>query len=285
MRTSTTLVVALALITAAACARNRHADVLARAMRSAENRVSQRDSVCHGSAHRHRNLTEQVYMAFAKSRATEQQQNEDHSLNTLYAWCCDDAECRKTYYLTKCAGQGGDELEMFRYLTSSWHDRSYPLTQLLDESGICGGGGELVARDDDAMAGDGERILEKVLKKAWLLEMRLQACSRGKVQCAENQRFIFSPRDSEGHCACDAADVSCQSVYRRQHTSSSSQWTYSTAAIVITSVAVFVFIVLEVYKIIVQLRLFHEIREEVKKSHTIQPETTNKFVRALTGDQ
>lgn len=274
----------------------RRPGVVERALQSAQRRVSQKDSLCHGSAHRHRNLTEQVYMSFAKRRALEQEENADHSLTTLYNWCRSDAACCKAYYMKNCGDasvEDYEEFEMFRYLAARWHDKSYPLTQLLDESGICGDS-EIPLRARSADEGNvdifatppqsGEDILENALKKAWLLEMRLQTCSRSQVQCAENQRFIYSPADSEGHCVCNANDNDCHTVYRRQHTT---PWNYTTWAIVLASVALFISAALNIYMKAVQVPVFRKILAELERTDGAKPtpsEVTQKarfFANAL----
>jgi hypothetical protein len=284
----------LLLLLVACVAGTRHAaqtDVVERAMSSAAARVARRDSICHG-AHHHRNFTEQVYMSFVRRRATEQAAAEDHALLTKYHWCRSDAACCADYSLQNCTQAAQTEIngdfEKYRYLYKE-HDPAYPLTQLLDESGICGGGGDddgtLSARataDEDG----GEQTLENMLKKAWILEMRLQRCSSGQVRCGENQKFIYSPTDSEGHCVCASSqDADCHAVYRRVHTS---PWNYSIVAIVVSSVAIFIFAALEIYKIIVQVPLFRKLHNELRKSATSRADTVTlarQFVSTITHDE
>lgn len=301
LRAATILFLFCAIAQIAAVRKN--VGVVERALQSAQRRVSQKDSLCHGSAHRHRNLTENVYLSFAKRRALEQEENADHSLVTLYNWCRGDEACRKAYYLKPVDATNAqpavvddyEEFEMFRYLASRWHDRAYPLTQLLDESGICGSssgsGSSLDRRSADDRDADifaqpaqtGEDILENALKKAWLLEMRLQTCSRSQVQCAENQRFIYSPADAEGHCVCSATDNDCHTVYRRQHTT---PWTYTIWAVVLASIALFVSAALNVYMKFVQIPVFRRITAELERpeSAAVTPNVTaqaNRFLQAL----
>jgi len=256
--------------------------LVARALDSASSRVSRKDSMCHG-AHHEKNLTDQVYMSFVRRRAMDQEKVDDHSLRTLHEWCRSDNECCAAYYLDRCgekldSSAAATELEMFRYLTSSWHDRDFPLTQLLDESGICGGG------STSALANiTGQQILDNVLRKAWILEMRLQTCTRGKVQCADNQKFIYSPTEFEGRCVCAAHDDDCHTVYRRQHTT---PWTYSVTAIVVSSVALFLFSILEIYKICVQIPIFRALCAQLRKSGSLSSieNVRTEFIRTVQSE-
>lgn len=257
--------------------------VVQRALTSASRRAKTSDSICHGTLTNH---TENVYMSFARRRATEQASHDDAALRTLYTWCRGDRACCTAHYMKSCGDETATEsdeveFETFRYLTTNWYDHSYPLTQLLDDSELCGG-----LKRRDATENDGEQILDNVLRKAWTLEMRLQTCSRRQtVHCAENQRFIYSPTDNEGHCVCGSHDVECHAMFHRRHTS---PWTYSLLALIVCSVAVFVLVSLSIYQTVLQISILRKLHADLKTPPTPQSTVVVKarsFISKMTDDE
>ena len=281
-------VLLILLYTAYASERRQPTSVLRRAMQSAAQRAAQKDSLCHGA---HQNeVSADTYMSFAKRHASAADEHDEHSLHTLYKWCLADEQCASSYYLHDADA----DLDMFRYLTSQWHDAQYPLTQLLDEGGLCGSEPTLAARATHASAASvvanetrENFVLDRMLRRAWVLEMRLQSCQRASVQCAENQKFIFSPQDGEGRCVCAATDDDCHVAYRRQHLS---PWTYSTTALVVSSVAVTVLIVLEIYRLCLQIPTFRALYAQAVRQQKQAPKSETKeapvktFIDALRSE-
>lgn len=243
--------------------------VLSRAVDSATRRAELGDSLCHGT---HAAAPDKdSYMNFVRRAATAQDNEPDHLLRTLYEYCRADPRCCELYYLDNCntssnksaaartAMETYGELDMFRYLTP-WLDKTYPLTQLLDDGGACGSSPHTAASTHNHLSAvtyqPNENVMDLMLRRAWVNEMKLQAYERGQVHCAQNQKFIFSPQDGEGRCVCASSDDDCHAAFRRQ---SLSPWTYSTSALIVSGVAVFVLIGLEIYKVALEIPIFRKL--------------------------
>lgn len=238
---------ALFLCVAAAAAQE---TVVSRAINSAAQRAERGDSLCHGT---HAAApSKETYMSFVRRSAEQQERDPDHMLRTLRDYCASDADCCKLYYLSECTDDTANELEMLRYLTP-WLDKDYPLTQLLDDSGACGSQPANQYENTKQAAFANEDVVQVMLRRAWVNEMKLQAYERGQVHCAQNQKFIFSPQEAEGRCVCATNEDDCHAAYRKQ---SLSPWTYSTAALIVSSLAVVVLFGLEIYKVCTEIPLF-----------------------------
>lgn len=108
----------------------------------------------------------------------------------LYEWCAADKRCAEAYHIDSSGDTDNTENQqkanrrVFEYLASKWLDSRVDLMRPLDNN-LCA-----------------SQSLDALLRDAWLLEMRLQSHENARVQCGNNERFIFSTETMEGHCVC-----------------------------------------------------------------------------------
>jgi hypothetical protein len=195
----------------------------------------QENQICHTNSEK--------YLAFVGETARAQEQDAAHSTNFLYSLCKENAQCRKLYALDGVTNSPVNERLMFRYLTP-WHDANEPLTRVLDIGNPCTNSDATQNADASTIASnasnaqsakfvtridsianntlptkvlsEAERaFFKETLKRELLMQLLVHAHDDGNVQCASNERFIFSPATGEGRCACAASDSDCLLRFRR----------------------------------------------------------------------
>ena len=237
-------------------------------------------SICHEDERRYEQFVRQQAQKQAAAAAADGD-DEQSSTRQLYEWCRKDAACCAAYYMKDCSGQGGgggggdgkgeySDFETFRYLTSHWHTPNEPLTSLLDAGGYCGHQRTLGLRHADNAREDtqnqteeeGEHdSLQRVLKYAWLVEMRLQTYEHSLVHCSENEHFVYSPNDAEGRCICNAhASEECHTVRRHRQRD---PWNNSMTAIIVAAVAATILFILYIINTIKQLSVYDKLSKEI----------------------
>lgn len=151
----------------------------------------------------------------------------------LFQWCAQDARCAAAYHIDGAAAQ--DE-HVFRYLSSKWLPPRVDLMQPLNDT-VCG-----------------SESFGTLLRDTWLLEMRLQSHENARVQCGNNERFIFSIETMEGHCVC-LEDRNCEGGgnYR------SNALTYSTISIVVVSVVMAIVLLLYMCTLYQKMRVYQRL--------------------------
>jgi hypothetical protein len=243
-----------------------------RALHSARNAPAQ--SVCHEDGTR--------YEQFVREQALLQTLDEKRSsTRQLFEWCREDAACCKAYHMRKCQDAAAassssssnsssssfspySDFETFRYLVAHWHAPEQPLTTLLDAGEYCGHARRLGARhvsDVKTLAPAAalpEEPLKRMLRSAWLLEMRLQSYENRLVQCADNEHFVYSPAAAEGRCVCNAANSDeCHAVRRhRRH----DPWNHALTAVIVVAVCASILMCLNSFTLLTQLSTYDEFK-------------------------
>jgi len=218
-----------------------------------------------------------------------QQNSDEASTRQIFEWCREDEKCCASYFMKDCNDEAKrhsdySDYETFRYLVSHWHSPNDPLTSLLDLGGYCGhrqekgslrsrrvGNLSAMSPEEQYSGGDGGdgggevvEPLERVLKYAWMVEMRLQSYESSIVHCGENEHFVYSPSESEGRCVCNSA--SSDECHRIRKHREKDPWNYSMTAIIVASSAAFVYFVICIITLIRQLSVYTVLMEQGRKS-------------------
>lgn len=170
---------------------------------------------------------------------------------------------------------GHDDFTAFRYLIGDWHLGDAPLTELLDaDGGYCGheSAAPLSARtaaqkEESDAHNKTEAMLERMLKRAWLLELRVKSLQAQRAHCGDFEHLVYSPLERESRCICNAADV--DQCHALRHNKRHAPHNYSLTAIVVFAVAGVLFFATRIYTECAKRRAYAAL---IARAHTAAPD-------------
>jgi len=170
------------------------------------------------------------------------------TLEYLYGLCAADDRCRRAYYMDLDDGANADDQRRaFEYLVRHWtHAGGESLATMTEE--FCDAGDPAQLRD-----------------RLWLAKLRLEAYESLSVRCGANERFVFVPSTMQGECIC-ADEHNCQ---ENGHLASE-PLTLSTAALVLASAVVTVYVCLRIRNDRKLFQTFRKIQEECGEDSPIR---------------
>ena len=257
--------------------------------RSARVAADTRHNVCH-NAH---DVTPQIFADFVRRKLDDvhvrrAEHDDDALANELFDMCSVDAKCVADYnlHVDERTGLGVDDeynRAIFRYFLAQWLDVNdasivQPLHMLCEldnrtDDDAAPRSNALARRSGDAADSAAHDRLEQLLHRTWLLEMRVQSCTRRLQPCAlETQRMTFDADSGQVRCVCaDDSDDTChRSVARAQL----EPVNYSLYALLsITAVAIIVGIpqmIATVYRVLILAVMYNDLlrrygREDVER--------------------
>jgi len=239
-------------------------------------------SLCHEDGERYERFVRREALQLVKG--AEAGGGGDAVARRLFAWCSDDAECCADFYMRACNDEAArtethDDFETFKYLARDILDNDEPLTALLDAGGYCGHSAKSALSSRTAVAATATATatatasesagLEQMLRRAWVLEMRLNSYKNARVHCSEHEHFVYSPADAEGRCVCNAEQSDSCHVLR--HNKRKTPWNYSMTAIITAGIAAVVYFVLRAISEAQRLSTYDAIRQMAKEQRERAP--------------